>query len=92
LASLGALAKLQELTLASTQVSDAGLEHLKQLQEHRVLALGKTRVTDKGLKALCALAKLENLDVSETAVTAEGLKTLKTALPGCNVSGGTPPK
>ena len=46
------LRQLQSLSLADTQVTDAGLEHLKGLKELRSLDLTTTHVTDQGVKRL----------------------------------------
>jgi hypothetical protein len=46
------LTKLQTLNLRLTQVSDAGLAHLRGLTELQTLDLGTTRVTAEGVKDL----------------------------------------
>ena len=49
---LGGLTKLQCLMLKNTQVTDAGLVHLKRLEDLRDLRLSGTRVTDEGIESL----------------------------------------
>ena len=44
--------KLAALYLSETQVSDAGLSHLKKLSQLQELDLKKTKVTDAGVKDL----------------------------------------
>ena len=48
------MTKLGWLYLSNTKVSDAGLEHLKEMKELRYLGLTGTNVTDKGVKELQA--------------------------------------
>jgi hypothetical protein len=43
---------LSYLWLDGTKVSDAGLEHLKELKKLRSLTLRKTTVTEKGIAEL----------------------------------------
>ena len=45
---------LRELGLADTAVTDAGLEHLKDLRALQQLDLAGTNVTDRGLECLGA--------------------------------------
>jgi hypothetical protein len=40
------------LDLTGTQVTDAGMQHLKRLPKLRQLTIGKTRVTATGLEDL----------------------------------------
>jgi hypothetical protein len=46
------LTQLEWLQLGYTQVTDAGLEHLKGLNQLRALGLESTKVTDEGVKKL----------------------------------------
>ena len=52
------LTQLQLLNLAHTQVTDAGLEHLKGLAQLKELNLSYTHVTDAGLEHLKGLTQL----------------------------------
>ncbi len=67
-----------EVDFEKTQVTDAGLVHLKALTEIEVLDLTGTQVTDAGLVHLKALKNLQGLDLSGTQVTDIGLEGLKT--------------
>jgi hypothetical protein len=63
--------------LSNTKVTDAGLKHIKELNQLIVLSLGNTQVTDAGLKELKGLKQLLLLDLEETKITDTGLKELK---------------
>ena len=52
------MSKLFELRFGSTQVGDAGLEHLTGLTNLRTLRLANTKVTDAGVKKLGGPAEL----------------------------------
>jgi hypothetical protein len=62
--------------LDGTQVTDAGLEHLKGLSQLRTLNLKDTQVTDAGLKRLKGLSQLQSLDLANTRATDAGLEYL----------------
>jgi len=68
-----------------TQVSDAGLVHLKELPVLGYLGLAGTRVTDAGLEHLSGLTGLKILWLGDTQVTDEGVKKLQQALPNCDI-------
>ena len=51
-ASLWGLAECLELDLRNTEVSDAGLVHLRQLTKLRFLYLSDTNVTEEGVAML----------------------------------------
>ncbi len=52
LESLGALAQLETLTLASTPITDAGLIHLERVKHATLIDLRFTQVTDEGRNRL----------------------------------------
>ena len=60
-----------------TKVTDAGLEHLKGLNQLQYLDLTQAKVTDAGLKNLKGLNKLLHLSLISTGVTDAGLDNLK---------------
>lgn len=68
---------LVELEIDSTQVTDAGLEHLKPMTGLRKLKLNGTAVTDAGLPVVGGLGELTYLNLVGTAVTDQGLKSLE---------------
>ena len=65
------------LCLDGTQVTDAGLEHLKGLTRLQSLDLSGTQVTDAGLEHLKGLTQLQWLSLEGTQVTDAGLEHLK---------------
>jgi hypothetical protein len=65
------------LYLDGTQVTDAGLEHLKGLTALQGLSLDGTQVTDAGLEHLKGLTALQGLYLDGTQVTDAGLEHLK---------------
>lgn len=58
-------------------VTDAGLEHLKELTQLTHLSLRHAEITDAGLEHLKGLSQLEDLDIQHTRVTDAGLKHLQ---------------
>ena len=72
--------------LSGTQVTDAGLEHLKGLINLVYLELSGTQVTDAGLVHLKGLSKLNFLYLGRTQVTDAGVKDLQEALPNCMIN------
>jgi internalin A len=65
-----------ELGLGRTQVTDAGMEDLKDLNVSS-LSIGRTQVTDAGLEHLKGLSNLESLSLDFTQVTDAGLEHLE---------------
>ncbi len=79
----------QTLDLQGTQLTDAGLEHLKGLTNVGSLNLSGTQVSDAGLCHLKGLSSLMDLDLANTQITDEGLKHLigMSNLIGINLDG-----
>ena len=63
--------------LSDTQVTNADLHLLKELNSPRYLSLNKTQITDDGLVQLAALTKLEWLSLHLTPITNSGIVHLK---------------
>jgi len=80
------LRRLESLWLGRTEITDAGLRHLKGLPALHYLNLNHTDITDAGLEHLEALTCLRCLVVGNTHVTDEGVKKLQEALPDCTIS------
>ena len=74
-----------EIDLLGTQVTDAGLVHLKGLSSLNWLDLDGTQLTDAGLIDLKGLSSLERLDLHQTQVTEGGVQELQQALPNCKI-------
>jgi len=72
-----ALKELRKLYLSNTQITNAGLVHLKGLTNLDTLILTNTKITDAGLVHLKDLTNLIWLDLSHTQITDAGLEHLK---------------
>ena len=84
---LKGLENLEDLDLYRTNITDAGLEHVKVLKNLRYLNLHwQKKVTDAGLEYLKGLESLQHLDLRGTNVTDEGVNKLQRALPNCRIS------
>lgn len=67
---------MEDLNLARTQVTDAGLAPLAAMQNLRRLRLEHTGITDAGLDHLSGLPRLEYLNLFDTKVSDAGLEKL----------------
>lgn len=74
------LGSLRSLDLSKTQITGAGLAHLKGLNSLEILDLGNTKINDPDLEQLTSLPKLQSLGLNGTQITDAGLDYLK-ALP-----------
>ena len=61
----------------ATQVTDAGLEHLRWMISLKELYLWETQITDAALQHVAALHNLEYLNLDSTRITDAGLAHLK---------------
>jgi uncharacterized protein YjbI with pentapeptide repeats len=64
------------LHLVNTQITNAGLRHLRDLRRLEILHLENTKVTDAGLIHLSGLSSLRTLNLSKTRINGAGLKHL----------------
>jgi hypothetical protein len=80
LAHVQADSALHNLHLAKTQVTDRGLERIREFASLEVLDLSRTRITDAGIQSLASLARLSRLSLYGTRITSNGLAYLQ-ALP-----------
>ena len=71
--------------LRDTQITDAGLKHLKGMTKLIGLHLNGTSITDAGLVHLKELTNLKALYIAETQVTDMGIAELRKALPNCTI-------
>jgi hypothetical protein len=65
------------VNLLPERITDADLEHLKDLPRLKAISLHSSKITDDGLKRIKALGQLETLDLQSTEITDAGLETLK---------------
>lgn len=77
LAQICQLTWLEDLTLAATEVTDAGIVRLENLGRLSVLDLSKTRVTDGGTGPLRRLKAIKALSLGQTRITDATLVSLK---------------
>ncbi len=87
----GPLVSLRELDLHATEVTDDGIELLKNAPMLNQLDLSETQLTDRGLASLHSLSRLRLLKVTTTGVTLRGLDRLKKALPKLSVQSDQEP-
>jgi internalin A len=79
LAPLASLDRLEEFHISGAPITDAGLKHLANLKELRILSLWETPgITDAGLAYLSALTKLQHLNLYRCEITDAGLVHLRT--------------
>src|SRR5262249_25118598 len=74
---VGELQQLVYLSLMGTQITDAGLAHLKGLARLDKLVLGQTGITDAGLAHLLGMPRLQELGLWDLSITDKGLQQLK---------------
>jgi len=84
-AELPKMKNLIKLDLSQTQVGDAVLDAVAQLEGLEWLNLYGTHVTDAGLMKLKGLVNLQKIYLWQSKATAEGAKALKADLPGLEV-------
>ncbi len=68
---------LRMVNLSETRIGDAGLEHLRSLDNVRELWLTGTAITDDGLKKLAGMVRLKAISLSRTRVTDTGMAHLR---------------
>jgi mono/diheme cytochrome c family protein len=77
LALLADIQNLSELDLANTQITAAGLGHIKGNKNLTKLSLANTSIDDAALKQIKELTNLMSLNLYNTKVTDAGLASLK---------------
>jgi hypothetical protein len=65
------------LLLNYTQITDAGISKLEELEKLRELALIRTRVTDKSMAIVGRLTQLVELNLDYTDVGDKGIESLR---------------
>jgi hypothetical protein len=71
------LTNLRGLDLTDSEVTDAGLEHLRGLSGLSSLYLSGTQISDAGLQHLSEMSSLEVLFLVDTQITDAGLEHLR---------------
>jgi CheY-like chemotaxis protein len=71
------IARVRALNVSMTEISDAGLDALRDLNLLESLTLSFLKITDAGLRHLGTLSSLTHLDLSVTAITGAGLESLR---------------
>ena len=74
------------LSFMGTQITDAGLVHLRGLTNLRLLEVTFTRVTNAGLVHLPGLTSLRRLYLANAQTTEDGRARLRQALPDCEIT------
>ena len=77
--------KIRSLSLAWTEVTDAGLKHLLRFEHLVLLDIHGTAVSDAGLPCLMELPHLEWLFIEQTQITAEGEERLRQNFPNAHI-------
>jgi Leucine-rich repeat (LRR) protein len=75
-ACLEGLENLESLDLSDTHLTDAGLDHLRQLPKLRELIVQRTQLTDAAVRTLKQMPALVHVDIDGTRITAEGRRAL----------------
>lgn len=83
LASLAGRTNLKCLCVGvvETDITDAGMDHLKGLSNLEVLGISQTKVTDQGLSKLRGLTKLKTLWIVGSRVSKVGAAKFQAAMP-----------
>ena len=84
-AELPKMANLRKLDLSQTQIGDAALDAVAQLEGLEWLNLYGTQVSDAGLIKLKGLGNLKKIYLWQSKATQEGAKVLQAELPGLEV-------
>lgn len=74
------LSDVVELSLAGTQITNAGLAQLQEFHKLRRLDLSNTKISDAGLEQLKKLTRLEHLSIAGTKISPSRLPDLMQAL------------
>ena len=81
---LDGLPLLENLLLASNQITDADLAHLKCLSRLQVLYIISNSITDAGLEHVKGISTLGKVHIASSQVSDSGMKSLQQMLPNCD--------
>jgi hypothetical protein len=76
LKQVGSFVSVINLSIASRNVTDAGIGHLRNMLDLQRLDLSDTRVTDRSLEVIKGFKGLQELYLINTGISDEGLKSI----------------
>jgi len=76
------LRHVRNLNLGNTNISDADLKTVQDLQDLQYLDLDQTRISDIGADHLMHLHRLQHLNLNGTSVTMPKIQQLEQSIPG----------
>lgn len=76
LANLTGLSIIQ-LSLTDTQITNAGIEHVKKVRNLSALVLQGTNVSDEGVREIATIGSLTGIGLADTPITDTALEHLK---------------
>ncbi len=85
LVHLAKIPRIRYLRLARTNVTDKGMEAVRDLSYLESLDISGTQVSDDGLMLLSEMPSLRVIDVAATGVTSDGIARFKKFAPRCVV-------
>jgi hypothetical protein len=83
---VGCFVRLRRLVLWSTELSEAGLDHLTLLPALEDVMLHIRPLSGTGIRTLSQCGNLRRLEFVGMAVTADQMTTLQQALPSCTIT------
>ena len=73
--------------MSKCRITDAGIEHLRNLKNLRSLNIFGTQISDASLKVLRGMTELRDIYLTDLKLSAEAVTALKKALPNLKVAG-----
>ncbi len=82
---IGGLDDCKVLRLGNSQISNAGLKHLRTLRRLQYLDVSETGLTENAVVRLATLCNLAGLNIRGTQISDNGFRRLQLALPECQI-------
>ncbi len=76
-------AETEQIDASSSDITDAGVAHLKGMQCLKILRLSHTAITDKSIGTFKELKNLVEIDLTKTCVSIRAIAELRKNLPNC---------